>query len=219
VRLGEGHLASLAPDGRSVASILLGERPTLELLPIGAGEPKLIDHGPIVDYLSIAWFPDGNRVLFAGKEAGGGVRAYVQDTRQGPPAAISEAGVRPIRYSDPISPDGSRIIMFDSNERMVETTAAAGAPRPVQGVEAGDMPIRWDASGRSLFLYHRGGLPVRVYRLDMTTGQKEQIAELYPSDPAGVRNIATVQTTADAKYFAYSYSQALSDLYLVEQFR
>src|SRR4029079_1920434 len=93
---------------------------------------------------------------------------------------------------DPISPDGSRIIMFDANERMVETTVAGGSPRPVQGDEAGDMPIRWDASGRYLFLYHRGGLPVRVYRLDMTTGQKEQIAELYPADPAGGRNNPTV---------------------------
>ncbi len=219
VRLGEGHLASLAPDGKSVAAILLGPQPSLELLPTGAGEPVMLERGPVVDYLSIAWFPDGNRVLFAGKEAGGGVRTYVQDVRRGPPAPISVEGVRPIRYSDPVSPDQSRIVVFDANERLVEIPAAGGPPRAVEGVEPGDMPIRWDAGGKNLFLYHRGGLPVRVYRLDMTTHRKDLIAQLYPSDPAGVRNIATVQTTADARFFAYSYSQALSDLYLVEQLR
>ena len=217
IKLGEGHLASLSPDGRSVLSILLGPHPAIELLPMGPGEPRLLERGPIVDYLSVAWFPDGKRVLFAGKEAGRGVRTYVQDVAGGPPRAISAEGVRPLRYTDPVALDGSRIAVFDAEERLSLLPAAGGDARPLEGVEPGDVPIRWHIDGRSLLLYHRGGLPIRVFRLDTITRKQETIAQLYPSDPAGVRNVATVQLTADGRFFGYSYSQALSDLYLVDE--
>jgi hypothetical protein len=94
-----------------------------------------------------------------------------------------------------------------------------GAARPIAGVSPGEVPTRWSADGRFLYVYSRGELPARMYRVDMTTGRRELWKEIGPSDTAGVTGVAHVILTPDGASYVYNYARTLSDLYLVDGVR
>ena len=91
-----------------------------------------------------------------------------------------------------------------------------GDPRPVPGVLKDEIPTAWSSDGRSLFVYLYGGLPARVVQIDIATGQRKPLKELYPADAAGIDTISGILMTPDAKSYVYAYVRTLSDLYLVE---
>ncbi|MGB8591747.1 MAG: hypothetical protein WCD40_10230, partial [Candidatus Acidiferrales bacterium] len=55
-----------------------------------------------------------------------------------------------------------------------------------------------------------------VFRVDVTTGKRQQVAKLGPGDPAGLVGIEPVRVTPDGRAYAYSYNRSLSDLYVVD---
>jgi hypothetical protein len=59
-------------------------------------------------------------------------------------------------------------------------------------------------------------VPARIFRLELSTRRREPWKELRPDDLAGVNVTATVVLTRDARSYAYTSGQLLSDLYLVE---
>lgn len=216
IRIGEGASPALSPDGLWAATLLLGSPPSVGLLPTGAGQPRALDRGTIADFQSVAWFPDGMRMLIAGSEAGKPIRLWRQEMSGGPPEPIGPVGLRMVPFSRPISPDGTRAIVIDLHGVVsLHSLTGAGEPERVVGLEPGDLPIRWDAEGGSFFFFRQGELPGIVYRLYLADGRKERSAVLAPADAAGVRTLASVQTTPDGRYFVYSYAQNLSDMFLV----
>lgn len=64
-----------------------------------------------------------------------------------------------------------------------------------------------------------GHVPAQVFRLDLTTGSREEFLELMPSDRGGVIEICPIALTPDGKSYAYPYVRHCSDLYLVEGLR
>jgi Tol biopolymer transport system component len=215
VRLGEGHLGALSPDQRVVASLKLTP-PLGHALPTGWTSRA---HGSGHRRPSRSrGFRTGDGCCLRGAR-GRRLRAYVQDIEGGPAQAISSEGVRPLRYSHPVSPDGAWLALVTEDQRVVIQSVAGGTVRPLEGVAAPEAFMRWSGDGRALYLYRRGEVPSRVYRLDVADQRKELVTELYPADPAGVRSIAVAQTTEDGRMLAYSYSQDVSDLYLVTDLR
>ena len=219
VRLGDGSVAALSPDGAWAAAIVLSPRPSLTLLPTGADQPRTLDRGDIANYYAVTWFPDGQSVLFAGSEQGRDVRLYVQDVRGGKPAPISAEGVRIVENGNPMTSDGEHVAAVDQTGRVLLHPTEAGEGRPIPGLDPGDLPIRWSPDGGSLFVFRRGDLPARVYRLRIADGRKELVTELIPSDSAGTRDVRSVLVTPDGKSRVFTYSQTLSDLYLVDGLR
>ena len=59
-------------------------------------------------------------------------------------------------------------------------------------------------------------LVARVYRVEIATGRRELWKEFSLPDPTGVTGIGCAAITPDGKTFVFTYSQQLSDLYLVE---
>jgi Tol biopolymer transport system component len=218
VRLGEGYALALSRDGRwALASHLV--RPQLLLLPTGAGEPKILTRGSITDYQWATFFPDGQRILAAANEPNHGVRLYVQDLVGGAPRAISTEGVNAILGGILVSPDAKLAAAIGPTRTIVLYPLEGGPPRPVPGVAEGEVPLQWSPDGGSLYLFRRGELPVRVFKLDIATGRREIWKQLMPSDPAGVNIILSIRMTPDATSYAYSYGQGLSQLDLVEGLR
>jgi eukaryotic-like serine/threonine-protein kinase len=216
IRIGEGSLPTLSPDGGAIAAVILGPSPSIALIPTAAGQPRTLDRGTLTNVQTVAWFPDGRRLLLSGSEAGRGLRLWTQAVRDGIPVPVSPEGVRVPAGSQPISPDGTHAAALDSSERVwVHALQAGEEPRLVEGLEPGDVPIRWSGDGQSLYTFRYGELPATVYRFHLTQKRKERIATLMPSDAAGVRALETVQITPDARRVFYTYSQILSDLFLV----
>jgi hypothetical protein len=91
-----------------------------------------------------------------------------------------------------------------------------GEPRAVPGVDIADLPIRWTADGRAIWVFKPNEVPTKIDRIDVTTGERTLWKELTPPDPAGVLQIGPIHMTPDGKSYVYSYRRTLDELVLVE---
>jgi len=213
VRLGDGTSMSLSPDGKWVLSLTTSTPAQIVLLPTGAGDARQLSHDKI--YHSWArWLPNSKGFVFTGTEEGHGARIYVQDTLDGQPRAISGEGMAPLVLVP--SPDGMEVAAVGSDEKAYIYPLGGGTPRSVPGFQVGEQPLQWGRDGKSIYTYHPGELPTKIYRLDLVTGQRVMWKELIPSDPAGVSQIGPVIVTPTANAYVYGYHRTLSDLYLVD---
>jgi Tol biopolymer transport system component len=214
VRLGEGAAGTLSPDGKWVASVLhASSEPQFALFPTGAGEARKLPKGDLVMQRP-DWLPDSQHLLFTANEVGHGARVYVQDLVGGKARALTPEGYRSFRST--VSPDGKFVAAKGPDDRFYLYPIAGGEPTALQGLSGLDIPVRWSADGRSLFVYRRGVVPARVTLVDVTTGRAELWKELMPADAAGVTDFVSVCPTPDGSSYAYSYNRLLSNLYIVE---
>jgi eukaryotic-like serine/threonine-protein kinase len=214
VRLGDGTGYSLSPDGKWVTAITgpsVGG--TIVLQPTGAGESKTVaTEGFIVS--SVAFLPDGKRLLMTAAERGRGARLYEIPVGGGKPKALSPEGYR--LQNGSISPDGTRVVVIGPDRKSYLFPLSGGEPEPIPGLADLEIAFGWTRDSRSLYVYKRGDYPARVSRLDPATGQRELFRELTPPDPAGISSISPPSITPDGKAYVYSYNRILSDLFLVE---
>jgi Tol biopolymer transport system component len=215
VQLGDGGGFALSPDGRWLIVQRL-DPPRLLIMPTGPGEGRTIAQQRFTGYVWANWFPDGRRILFVGSEPGHGLRPYVQEIDGGPPHAIAPEGVTMQTGSNAISPDGPWAAAIGPGRLVALYPTSGGEPRPLPALSPGDVPSRWSADGRSLYVYRHNAIPAPVYRLDLSSGKKELWKEVGPSDPAGVTGVGHLQMTPDGSAYVYNYPRTLSDLYLVE---
>jgi eukaryotic-like serine/threonine-protein kinase len=215
VKLGEGYGSAISPDGQWVLAVApFGSGPDavpqFTLLPIGKGAQKVLAHDAIARYAG-SWSPDGNRIVFLGSKPGQGVRTWIQDLQGAAPQAVTPEGIVGTR----ISPDGKLLCAVDADGTILLYSMGQNKPvRPV-GIEKGESPVGWSGSGRELFVARSDYLPVKVYKIDWTSGKRELVRELAPADPAGVLpDVSSVFTTPDGTVFVYSYFRLQSDLYV-----
>ena len=213
VRLGEGTALALSPDQKWVIAQPLGTPAQLVVLPTGAGESKALTNDAI-SHTWARWLPDGAHIVFSGNEPNHGVRLYVQSRDGGKPLPISPEGINGTSFA--VSPDGKSIAGIGPDEKGYLYPASGGDPRPIPGFAAGEEIIGWGTGGKWLNIYQPGELPAKVYRLDVSTGQRTLWKQLIPSDPAGVEHVGPILITEDGKTCVYGYHRTLSDLYLVE---
>ena len=213
IRLGEGTAFALSPDMKWAVGGLPRSPIQYYLLPTGAGEQRPLTNDKI-NHADARWFPDGKRIVFSGDEPGHGVRLYVQDISGGEARPITPEGVNSSLFA--IAPDGKLISEVGPDGKTYLYPAEGGDPQPVAGFAPGDAPISWTADGRSLFMYHLGEIPAKVYRINLATGHKEFWKQLQPPDISGVTEITGILITPDGRSYVYEYARTLSDLYLVK---
>jgi len=192
--------------------------PQIMLLPTGAGEAKRLERGPIEQYAGAGWFPDGKRIALQGREPGRGWRYYIQDVEGGGPRPFTPEGTTSgAVYAIMISTDGKFVVGINAEQKALIYPVERGAsPRPILGLDPEDVVIRWGADGHSLLVERTGEMPIKVYRLDPSTGHKELLKEITPADPAGIFWPNEITMTPDGKWYVYKLNRFLSDLYLVE---
>src|SRR5437870_5019999 len=146
VRLGEGTVLALSPDARWVLTVKFTAIPQLVMLPVGAGQPKLLPRGNLVAYQSgAAWSHDGKRLIFTGSEAGSGNRVYVQEVAGGDPHPISPEGYR--TFSRSIAMDDRSLIVAAPDGALVRMPIAGGSATPIPGTQRGDVVLGWTSDG------------------------------------------------------------------------
>jgi hypothetical protein len=213
VRLGpsEGAMsAELSPDGRWVTTGV-DEGRRLALLPTGAGQPRQLPAGSIVQFTVADWFPDGRRLLVTGVEEGAAeAKSFVQDIEGGLPVAMKRRGSLP-------SPDGLRFVCREGSATGIcSFDADTFAPIP-NGV--GLRAIRWSAGGDALITSEVSTDRALVSSRNVTTGVRRIIRELRPVDTAGIMTLGSPAISLDEQSYAYSLSRMLSQLYVVEGLR
>jgi Tol biopolymer transport system component len=217
VRLGDGVARALSPDGKWALTFDLSTN-THVLLSTGPGSPRPLPKVSLENAAFLGWFPDGRRLLVSGQEPGRLPRLYEQDLAGGKTRPLTPYGVvlPPYSYASPISPDGHQVVGWDLERRPWIYPVEGGAPRPLPGFSPGDGLVRWSADGRAVFLWRRFDTPIRVFRLDLATGERRLLREISFADPVGVYATISLLLTPDGRSYVYNYGRMLSTLYLVE---
>jgi serine/threonine protein kinase/Tol biopolymer transport system component len=213
VRLGEGGAVALSPDRKSVIVQTPSATEQLRLLPTGAGEAQPLTSDSI-NHQWARWFPDGKHYVFTGNEPGHGVRLYIQDVSSAKPKVFSPEGVDAQAFA--ISPDGLSVVGIGPDQKGYLFAPDGSDPRPINGMEPGDIPINWSQDGRSVYFYRSGEVPAKVYRLELATAKKTVWKQIAPLDPTGVSTIGPILMTPDGKTYVYGFQRTLGDLYSVE---
>jgi Tol biopolymer transport system component len=155
--------------------------------------------------------PDGSHIFFQGNEERQPPRLWIQSLDGSAPRAISPENVA----ASQVTPDGRFILGRAPDRRFYLYPAAGGAPVEVPVLKNGDVPTRFSADGRSLFVATFGKIPAMLYKVDLTTGARTDWREAMPADPAGLINVGPILVTPDGATTVYSYTRLLSDLYIV----
>jgi tRNA A-37 threonylcarbamoyl transferase component Bud32 len=219
LRLGDGIGLALSPDGRWALGLTdpFGE-PSLTLHPTGPGQPRELDVGDFQPQPWASWLPDGSGALLAGSLAGGGTQLFFHDLKSGAPKPVAPEGTRFTYDSNAVSPDGAWVATVSAEGELYRYPIAGGDGEPIPGGQVGDVAIQWDAGGNHIYVYQPGGLPTRIFKLNLSSGQREVWKELEPADSAGVFTVNMIYMTRDGESYVYSYRRMLSDLYLADGF-
>jgi DNA-binding winged helix-turn-helix (wHTH) protein/Tol biopolymer transport system component len=209
VPLGEGTAAGLSPDGKWAAAIVGSQ---LVLLPTGVGTTKRIERGEIQQYgYTVSWLPDRKRILFSGNQPGHQMRCFIQDIDGAKPRPVTPEGVQPCQ----VSPDGKLIAarnLAGNGGRLYATDG--GGSRPIPGLLPGEV-FAWTSDSKFMYVQSRQ-IPIRIYRLDIATGQRQFFEEVKPSVVMTGLSLNQLLLSSDGRAYVYGYQRLLSELYLVK---
>jgi Tol biopolymer transport system component/tRNA A-37 threonylcarbamoyl transferase component Bud32 len=227
VRLGEGIALAFSPDKSMVLALRPGpKRRELVLLSTGPGNPETLRND--LDCLWAGFLPDG-RILINAKSAEG-PRMFIQARDGAPPRPLTPPGIAIGTINvvgsgaiKPVSPDGGSVLVFDREQRawLYSLGDSSGKPpiRRAAGVLPGDRPAGWSRDGRHIYVYPVLQLPVKVYDVDLVTGERRLLREFTVPDPEGVFRISPILLMPDGHSFAYGYYRAVSTLYTATGFQ
>jgi eukaryotic-like serine/threonine-protein kinase len=218
LRVAEGRGIALSPDKKWVLAAVAsgpGKPDRLVLLPTGPGEPRELP----TENLDPGWgafTPDGKRIVFAADASDGKSRLYVQEIPAGKPHAIGPEGLRIAPLSSPVSPDGRYVVGLGKGPPSVYPIDGTGEGRAVPGFASGERVAQWSADSHGIYVYDMRAQPLRIFLLDLETGQKRLWKEI-PLDEM-VRGVRA-RVTPDGRFYVYSSRTSLADLYVVDGLR
>jgi eukaryotic-like serine/threonine-protein kinase len=215
IQLGEGSAGRLSPDGNWAISIVPGKPGQLRLIPIGAGQTRIIAL-PGIEQIrngTARFLADGKHVTINANEPGHEVRCYIVDFNGGKPVPITPEGIT----NGLVSPDGRYVLYPDDAGLVSLYPINGGQVRRIPDLEPGFALLQWSEDSSSFYGYYPGKVPTSVYKVELATGKKTPIQEIQPDSPSGVLTISPIVMTPDASRFAYSYSEILSVLFVISR--
>ncbi len=210
VALGEGMAGDFSPDGKWAAATVSYTQ--LVLLPTGAGTMRRIDRDDIQHYEEgIHWLPDGKQILFTGNQAERAARCFIQNIDGGMPRAVTPEGIGNCQ----ISPDGKLVAASNMKLGTAQLYPVdGGAPRTIPGLLP-EETVEWTSDPHLLYVFQRSTSLIRVFRLNILTGQRKFFKEITVPVGPGACEMSHVLFNPDGSAYAYGYIRLLSDLYLV----
>jgi hypothetical protein len=215
VRLGEGSPLALSPDAKWALARQMSPSPHLVLLPTGTGQARSLSPGRLVIGNWARFHPDGKRVFFEGSVPGHGWQAFEETLEAGSPAPVTPEGARPTV----LSPDGDLLAGVDSDQNLVvfSTDAKRGAPpRLVTHLSLKDSPLYWSTDGRSLLIADDSARPIRVDRLDLSSGRRTPWRSFSPGGLLGGGGLTGLVLTASEQAWVIGYLRVFSDLLVID---
>ncbi len=214
VRLGRGYAKTLSPDGKWAAT-LLWTPATIVFLPTGAGEARSISLHDLRAVGAVSFHPDGRSLVFAASEAGQPPRLWVRALEgDDPPRPVSPPGFY-TRDGRLLSPDGDSAVLTGPDRKLWLAPVAGGDPKPISGVEEGEIFAGWSADGSAIYLAHYRGRLI-IDRLTLASGTRKLWREAALPDLAGAQEPHLVVVAPEAGAWAAAYDNLLGELYLIE---
>ena len=132
------------------------------------------------------------------------------------PRAVTPADLALEPHPPAVSNDGRRFVVKPVNTPAREFRLDGSTSRPVAGAEPGDVPLRYAADGRHLFVRTASTVPAIIIKVDLETGRRTPWRELAPDDPTGVFSVDRIVMSSDGAVYAYSNRRVVSRLLLLE---
>jgi Tol biopolymer transport system component len=196
------------------------DRRTLKVVPVGAGEVRRVETGSPKIITNSVWTPDGTRIVFAAREDGRQPRLFVVPAAGGQVRPITPEGVAVGGGQPLVVSSDSRYVLARERGKVSRYPIEGGEPVPLIGLVAGDIPSRWSADGRSIWVLGGARPTIQVFQLDVATGRRTLWREIATVDPAGfVPDFLKLLISADGKSYVYGYLRSLSDLYVADGVR
>jgi Tol biopolymer transport system component len=212
----DAYADDLSPDGLKVLATRTTE-PELVIVPIKPGPHQTVPAYNIVSYQGARWFPEGQRIIFTGRDGPEkNLRSFIQDLRGGAPTALTPEGIWALAIDDT---GKLAAAIGDTQDGVSIWPIPSGPSRLVRGSRKGDRPVAWTSDGRALWMFRRYEVPLEVVRLDIETGNREIWKTLVPSDVTGVYSITEFAITPSGDAYFYSFRRLLSQLYQVRGLR
>ena len=210
IRVGDGASRSISPDGKWVAAQFLDGRQAIQILPIGAGEARVLDVEPLQRITGTRWFADSRRLVIVGNEKDRKPRTYELPVAGGPPKAITPEGVTGLF----VSPDDRWLAVLDTEGAPALFAMNGGSikrmpPLPRNGFAG------WLADSKA-FLVRSSDSPVQIVRVDVATAAQTPVATIAVSDPAGVVSLGGTAFAPDGDHYLSNYFRVLSELYIID---
>ncbi|HEY1401256.1 MAG TPA: protein kinase [Terriglobales bacterium] len=212
VRIGTGVAEAISPDGKWVITIPSKEG-ALYVVPTGAGEARQLTHDHI-SYNRIHYLPDGKQLLANGIEAGHGARDYLIDLTTGDAKPITPEGVSGTN----LSPDGRSVAVLGPDGKWGVWPLDGSGFRPIPGLDSKINVTGWTPDGASVYVTpsHQRDRVATVYRVDIATGKTELWKTFGGGMNVGITGVSAPRMSSDGNAYAYVYSQAMSEAYVVK---
>ena len=118
-----------------------------------------------------------------------------------------------------VAPDGTGVVLRSPDGRvMMYPVEDHGAPSPIAGLAAGEMPIAWTADSKSVLVV-AAGHPTRIDRIDRTTGRRDAWLELRPLEPGLLDRAVTIAIARNSRSYVANYQRIRMTLFLVDGLR
>jgi hypothetical protein len=215
MRVSDGHLYKLSPDGNWVSGYTLnsdGSR-RFVLLPTGPGEESAIDPPGIGPTIAYGWLEGEQRYLVGGYLPGKKWQCFVWDAQRKTLQPVCPEGV-PDSMAYYVSPDRKQVLSPGPQGGWFVYPVGGGPAQEVHGIGPNEAMIGWRQDSRSLYVRPRGegtdSIPVSI--LEIASGKRSAWKTIHPAQP--VLEIHDLHVTPDGRAYAYNYVTAQSDLYV-----
>jgi hypothetical protein len=145
-------------------------------------------------------------------EAGKAPRTYVLTLDGTAPRAFGPEGFG----GTTVSPDGKYVVGRKDNAFWMVPLAGDQTPQPLPFVRDDEGVLGWTTDSGSIYVSDVSSIPVKVYIVDVKSGQRRLHHQAAPGDLSGVSNIRPGHMTPDGTFYTYGVSRTLSFLYVVE---
>jgi eukaryotic-like serine/threonine-protein kinase len=215
--VGNGTVPVLSPNGKTVAALLFGKPMKVALYPLGTGESRYLEMGPVVTATNIHWFPDGKRLAVFGSEDGKASRSYVVNVANGAAEPAGPEGFQVIA----VSPDGKHLV----GEVIREVASSASDPRAlgegaaatlelstnelkaVVGMTPGQQVAQWSRDGEGLLVKNSDVTTVSIYRLDLATGKQTLVKQMETKGQGGGGGTSLWLAADEKSYVLFQIAQ------------
>jgi hypothetical protein len=216
VRFGLGYGGALSPDGKSALIFdWADKRLPLALHTFATGQEEALPWATL-GVLRARFFPDGRRVLVVGQGERPEPRLFVVSLDERKVSLVSQVTIDQ-RQGFVASPDGAQVVAVTADGKVMRWPASGGEGQPVAGVEPGESPFLFDASG-GLVVGKLDGITLNLHRLDLATAERRPLPalSLHGAHSAQVARLSLARGGAAAAYAPVGWS---THLYLAEGLR
>jgi Tol biopolymer transport system component len=216
VRLGEGVGGTISSDGRWVAAIEKPGSNVMTVIPTGAGE-TLRHELKLARLMYLRWRPGTPYILSTGLENKGASWSTFQvHSRTG---ELSRLGGEGMQLAGPLSLDGKTAVMrAKDNQPWLVSLDTGKTLRAVPLESENESVVCFARDGRSILVSEYSGMPLPIWRLDLSTGKRTLWKSLQPADRAGIARVANPFAVPELDRYLYNFESLTGELFLLKSY-